>query len=196
MYTEGIKVGNNSYVLSDEYGLLTILKSSNNQEQVEEYIKLKNLYEEERDEYSNLQNNKLEIDENEKFSKKFNIEVIPALFLAEGVIICALLLGKFELFAIVKLISFSTVIAVAAGVGLKILSFGTKKKRSKQREEINAKLIEQNDKLKELEKQINMLKKNVEEEAYFREDEIVPVTTVENKKANVKMRVLKLDQSR
>ena len=47
MYTEGVKIGSNSYLLSDEVGTLTLLNGTCPQEEIEEYIKLKNKYEEE-----------------------------------------------------------------------------------------------------------------------------------------------------
>ena len=41
MYTNGIKIGDNSYILSDEYGELTLLNGKIALEEIEEYIKLK-----------------------------------------------------------------------------------------------------------------------------------------------------------
>ena len=45
IYTEGIKIGSNSYLLSNEDGILTLLNRTGTQEELEEYIKLKNEYE-------------------------------------------------------------------------------------------------------------------------------------------------------
>lgn len=99
-----------------------------------------------------------------------------------------------ELLESIKLLSIP-LIATLACIGTKTLIYGTKKSRTKQKEEINTNLMNQKEKLKELEKQINKLKQNIETESLFWEDEIIPVTTEENKKANVKMRVLKLDSN-
>lgn len=79
----------------------------------------------------------------------------------------------------------------------KPLIYSTKRKRAKTKIILNDNIEKLNKELSEIKEKINNFKEKIEySEMDLYEEEIVPVTTVENKKVNVKMRVLKLEQSR
>ena len=93
---------------------------------------------------------------------------------------------------------FVPTICISIGLISRIEKCGTKKKRKKQKKEISDEIFKTKDELKQLQKKIDILKNEMEysEMGIYEEYEIIPITTVENKKANVKIRVLRLDQSR
>ena len=55
MYTEGLQIGENSYVLSDESGDMILLSANGTSEDVEKYLKLENNYDEKLNEKSEIQ---------------------------------------------------------------------------------------------------------------------------------------------
>ena len=196
MYTEGIKIGLNSYLLSDENGTLTLLNGTGTPEEIEEYIKLKNEYEEKSNEYSVLNNRLSRLYECDKQSKKANREIFLTTFILEGIMVTLMSMANIspiDLFVLVPAIS------ISGGFIGKTIIYGTKKWRTEQKEQIKKELAAKGkeietlaDKMLELYKKIDYWEMAIDE----KEDEIIPVTTVENKKVNVKMRVLKLEQSR
>jgi len=196
VYTEGIKIGDNSYILSDEDGNLTLLSGSDNQEKMEEYIKLDNQYEEKLEERNELREKISYIHELDKKSRKANIEIIITAIFLEGLFI---LLGALSL-ELPKILTI--LIGVPLGVtGIgnlgKIDAYGTNKKRTKTKNKIKNEIEKVNEELKEIKLKMDTLKEKMEySEIDLYEDEIIPVTTVENKKANVKMRVLRLEYNR
>lgn len=195
MYTEGLQVGDGSYILSDESGNLTLLNGKCKLEEAEEYIKLQNKYEEKLDEKSSLQDTLFMINNKEARAKSTKITMTLSLLLAEGILI---ILGTASLPLIdaITVFSIPVVLTLVRAFVIKPIKYGTKKKREKQKLEITSKLETVIGEIKQVEKKMKKYKEKIECESYFREDEIIPVTTVENKKTNVKMRVLKLDQSR
>lgn len=196
MYTEGIKIGLNSYLLSDENGTLTLLNGTGTPEEIEEYIKLKNEYEEKSNEYSVLNNRLSRLHECDKQSKKANREIFLTTFILEGIMVTLMSMANIspiDLFVLVPAIS------ISGGFIGKTIIYGTKKWRTEQKEQIKKELAAKGkeietlaDKMLELYKKIDYCEMAIDE----KEDEIIPVTTVEKKKVNVKMRVLKLEQSR
>ena len=196
MYTEGIKVGNNSYVLSDEDGTLKILNGNGTPEEIEQYINLKNEYEIKGNEYSVLNNRLNKLREFDKSAKKANIKIFLLTLLIESFFIMLdLLSNTFRLDILVMM----PTMAIASGFASKNVLYGTKKKRFKEKEEIKNHLISKEKEIQLLADQMLTLYKKIDCHEVLideKEDEIVPVTTVENEKVNVKMRVLKLDQSR
>ena len=186
MYTEGIKIGDNSYILSDEDGTLTLLSGKGTPEEIEEYIKLKNTWEEEIDNHRILQDELSYINGHNKLARDFNIFLSMMPVIAG---IGTLIAGHLDLSVIIVM----TILLDSFGLFLKLSLCGTKNKRINQEFKIKEELQAQTEKVKEIEKKINRLNKKVETETYFWEDEIIPVTTIENKKYNVKMKVLKLD---
>ena len=167
MYTEGIKVGNNSCVLASDDGTLRILSGDGTPEEIEKYINLKNEYEEKSNEYCALHNRLTELYEFDKSAKKADIST-----------------------------SLSTLsIGISSGIISKIVVYGTKKQRIKQKEQIKNNLITKEKEIYSLADEMFKLYQKIDcQEVVIdeKEDEIIPITTVENKKANVKMRILKL----
>lgn len=194
MYVEGVKIGNNSYILSDEDGTLTLLNGKCTKEETEEYIKLKNSWEEELQEYRELQSILSEKNELDKIIKRINIKVSVVTILAE---LLSLLItgGSLDSVSIIMLPSLPLIVYPISNI-LQTLVHGTKKKRKEQKEEVKIKLLSKNEKIKEIENKMSKLKEKIETESYFWQDEIIPVTTVEKEKKSVKMRVLKLEQNR
>ena len=193
-YTEGLQIGDNSYVLSDESGNMILLSAKGTPEEVERYLKLENDYDEKMDEKSEIQSIIQSINNKEKESKKANIEIIIALFILEGLFLLCGLGGGASLAGTIQLLSFP-VITMLGVTGIYKVIYGTKKGRTKKRNEANAKLEKVLEELKQIDKEKRKLKDKIEYENYFPEEEIVPVTTVENTKANVKMRILRLDKN-
>ena len=83
MYTEGIKVGNKSYVLSDEEGTLRILNGNGTPQEIEQYINLKNNYGVKGNEYSFLNNRLNKLREFDKNAKKANVKIFLLALLIE-----------------------------------------------------------------------------------------------------------------
>lgn len=194
MYTEGFKIGDNSYILSEEP--LTILTSNASQEAIEEYINLKNTYEEEIDEYGELQDDLSKINNKDRNSKKANIEIFLSTVLIEGLFIFIIALENMELIPALQLLSFPILTSLMVGVIFKPIIYGTKKKRTKKKEALRTSLSKKNEEIRNIEKRMNKIKEKIENETYLFEDEIIPVTTTEKTKSNIKIRVLKLDPNR
>lgn len=194
MYTEGFKIGDNSYILSEEP--LTILTSKASQEAIEEYINLKNTYEEEIDEYGELQDDLSKINNKDRNSKKANIEIFLSTVLIEGLFIFIIALENMELIPALQLLSFPILTSLMVGVIFKPIIYGTKKKRTKKKEALRTSLSKKNEEIRNIEKKMNKIKEKIEKETYLFEDEIIPVTTTEKTKSNIKIRVLKLDPNR
>ena len=76
MYIEGIKIGNNTYILSEEDGSLKMAIGSDNKEGIEQYLKLENSYEEKLEERNYLQERRTELYELDKNSRKANIQIV------------------------------------------------------------------------------------------------------------------------
>lgn len=194
MYTEGFKIGDNSYILSEEP--LTILTSKASQEAIEEYINLKNTYEEEIDEYGELQDDLSKINNKDRNSKKANIEIFLSTVLIEGLFIFIIALENMELIPALQLLSFPILTSLMVGVIFKPIIYGTKKKRTKKKEALRTSLSKKNEEIRNIEKRMNKIKQKIENETYLFEDEIIPVTTTEKTKSNIKIRVLKLEPNR
>lgn len=194
MYTEGLQIGENSYVLSDESGDITLLSAKGTPEDVERYLKLENEYDEKTDEKSEIQSIIQSINNKEIGSKLFNIKTLFSLFITE-VILFILGATSLELIQMIKVLSVPAVIALTAVGIIKPIRYGTKKRRAKKKKEAKTNLEKVLEELKQIDKERRKLKEKIEYENYFPEEEIVPVTTVENTKANVKMRILRLDKN-
>lgn len=193
MYVEGIKIGNNSYILSDEDGTLTLLNGKCTKEETEEYIKLKNSWEEELEEYRELQSILSEKNELDKIIKRINIKFFVIGILAE-VLSLLITIRSLDLVSIIMLPSLPLIVYTMSNI-VQTLVHGTKKKRAKQKEEVKIELLSRKEKIKEIENKMSKLKEKIETEAYFLQDEIIPVKTIGNDKTKVKMRVLKLDKN-
>ena len=193
-YTEGIQIGDNSYVLSDESGNMILLNAKGTPQEVERYLKLENDYDEKMDEKSEIQSTIQSINNKELGSKLLNIKALFSLFITE-VILFILGATSLELIEMIKVLSIPFVIALTTIGILKPIAYGTKKGRTKRRNEANAKLEKVLEELKQIDKEKRKLKDKIEYENYFPEEEIVPVTTIENTKANVKIRILRLDKN-
>lgn len=194
MYTEGLQIGDNAYVLSDESGNIILLNSNGTFEETEKYLKLENDYEEKLDEKSEIQSIIQDINIKEKESKRANTEIIITTFLLDGVfLLCGA--ASLPLVETIKLLSLPVITMLFIAVTIKPMRYGTKKRRTKRRQEENAKLEKVLEELKQIDKEKRSLKKKIEYVNYFPEEEKIPVTTVENKKAKVKMRILRLDKN-
>lgn len=194
MYTEGIQIGNDSYLLQDddELVLATINGTPN---QMEEYVQLSNQYDEKLEEKFYLTDRLSEVHDKDVKAKKININTFITTFLTECFFISlCVVAGSFS----IDMLIFVPTICISIGLISRITECGTKKKRKKQKKEISDEIFKTKDELKQLQKKIDMLKNEMEysEMGIYEEYEIIPITTVENKKANVKIRVLRLDQSR
>ena len=192
MYTEGIKVGNNSCVLASDDGTLRILSGDGTPEEIEKYINLKNEYEEKSNEYCALHNRLTELYEFDKSAKKADISTSLSTLSIGGLFITLDLL--FNVFPLALLITVP-VIGISSGIISKIVVYGTKKQRIKQKEQIKNNLITKEKEIYSLADEMFKLYQKIDcQEVVIdeKEDEIIPITTVENKKANVKMRILKL----
>lgn len=192
MYTEGIKIGNNTYILSEEDGSLKMAIGSDDKEEMEEYIKLENIYEDKIEERNYLREERAELYELDKKSRKANIEIAISTILLEGIFIllCAATTAIEPLIIV-------PAITIGAGTIFRLEVCGTKKKRKKKKNIINNEIEDINKELKEIKEKINTVKEKIKySEIDLHEDEIIQVITEENKKTNVKMRVLKLEQSR
>lgn len=196
MYIEGIKIGNNTYILSEEDGSLKMAIGSDNKEEIEQYIKLENSYEEKLEERNHLQEERNHLYELDKKSRKSNIQIVISAVILEGIFI--LLGGASQgLSTTISLLIEPVLIMTGLAVIFKTLMYGTKRKRTKNRNIINSEIEVVNKELKEMREKINTVKEKMEySELDLHEDEIIPVITEGNKKTNVKMRVLKLEQSR
>jgi len=195
MYTEGLQIGDNSYVLSDESGNIILLSSNGTLEETERYLKLENDYEEKIDEKSEIQSAIQDINNKENKSKKANIEIIVTTFFLEGIFLLCGLSGTASLTGIIQLLSLPVITMLVVAGMFKPIMYGTKKGRAKRRQEENAKLEKVLEELKEIDKEKRNLKKKIEYENHFPEEEIIPVRTLENTKLNVKTRILRLDKN-
>lgn len=192
MYTNGIKKGDNSYIISEDDGNLKLISGSNRLEEMEEYIKLDNQYEEKKEEKNHISKELSQLYKFNKESKRRNIEILLTTIVIEGLLI---LLGALAT-QTESLVIFPA-ITIGIGVSIKISKYGTKKKRTKTRIILNSRIEKVDEELKEIRTKMNTLKEKMDySEIDLYENEIVPVTTAENKKAHVKMRVLKLEQNR
>ena len=189
MYTEGVKIGSNTYILSEEDGNLKMAIGSDNEEEMEQYIKLENLYEDKLKERNYLQEKRSHLYELDKESKKANIEIAISTVILEGIFI---ILGALNT-TIEPLIIVPT-ITIGAGTIFKLAVCGTKKKRTKKKNIINNEIEVVNKELSEMRKKITTLKEKMRySELDLYEDEMISVITEENKKSKVKMRVLKIE---
>lgn len=193
MYTEGVKIGDNSYLLqdNDELVLATITGTT---EQMEEYLQVANNCDEKLEEKYHLQNRLSEIYNNDKKAKKINIKTFIITSILEGVFLTlSFMTGSFP----IDLLIFTPTICICTGIIAKIATYGTKKQRTKIENFIKSELSIIQNELKEIKTKKDTLKSQIEyQEIELKEDKIIPVTTIENKKSNVKMRLLKLEQSR
>ena len=193
MYTEGLQIGDNTYLLNeeDELVLATIEGTS---EQMEEYIVLVNAYDEKMEEKFYLTDRLSEIHDKDKKARKHNIELFITTCFIEGLFVTlGLVSGTFP----IDLLIFAPTLCIGIGVISKLAFYGTKKKRSIQKTKIGEEILEIKKEQRELKKKIDTLKNQIYyQEMGIYEDEVIEVTTIENKKVNVKMRVLRLDQSR
>ena len=157
---------------------------------------IENYSEEKLEERNYLQERRTELYELDKKSRKANIQIVISAVILEGIFI--LLGGASQgLSTAIRLLIEPVLIMTGIAVIFKTLMYGTKRKRTKNKNIINSKTEVVNKELKEMRKQINTVKEKIEySELDLHQDEIIPVITEENKKANVKMRVLKLEQSR
>lgn len=195
MYKEGLQMGDNSYILSDEEGELTVINGTCTSQEMQEYIKLQNKYEEKTNEKIKLHRELIKINKKEKDAKLANLVITFSLFIIEG----ALIVLGFASLPLIEAIKVFGIPVVAALIGvfiIKPIKYGTKKKRIQQKAESNLRLEMIYDEIKEIEKEKRKYKEKIENVSYLLEDETIPVITVENKKVNVKMRVLRIDQSR
>ena len=98
----------------------------------------------------------------------------------------------------IEMLIFVPTMCISTGLITRIEKCGTKKKRKRQKKEISEEIFKIKNELKELQKKKDTLKNEIEysEMGIYEDFEMIPITTVENKKANVKIRVLSLDQSR
>jgi len=193
MYTEGVRIGNNTYILSEEDGSLKMAIGSDNKEEMEEYIKLENMYEDKLEERNNLQEKRTHLYELDKNSRKANIEIAISTVILEGIFI---LLGGANqgLSTAISLLSTPVLVMTGIAVIFKPLMYSTKRKRTKKKNIINNEIEDVNKELEKIKEKIDTIKEKMEYSEFdLREDEIVPVTTEENKKSNVKMRVLKIE---
>lgn len=194
MYKEGLQMGDNSYILSDEEGELTVINGTCTSQEMQEYIKLQNKYEEKTNEKIKLHRELIKINKKEKDAKLANLVITFSLFIIEG----ALIVLGFASLPLIEAIKVFGIPVVAALIGvfiIKPIKYGTKKKRIQQKAESNLRLEMIYDEIKEIEKEKRKYKEKIENVSYLLEDETIPVITVENKKVNVKMRVLRIDQS-
>lgn len=196
MYTEGIKIGNNTYIISEEDGSLKMALGSDNKKEMEQYIKLENSYEEKLEERNYLQEKRTNLYNLDKESRKANIEIVLTTIILESLFI---LLGgtNGELLTAATLLSAPIVVMTGIAIIFKPLMYGTKRKRTKMKNVINNKIELVNKELEEIKVKIDRVREKIEySEFNLHEDEIIPVITEENKKTNVKMKVLKLEKSR
>ncbi len=187
MYTEGLQIGNNSYLLQDEDNLVLAI-SKGTTEQMEEYLQVANDYDEGINRRNEQQQQLSKIRYLDKLSKKFEIAGIglSIFFIVTGIIISTV-----EILLIMPAAS----ISITSMYKLKICS--TKKERKQKKASITKKIEEIQKELEELKIKRDILKEKIEySETELQEDGIIPITTVDNKKANVKIRVLRLEQSR
>lgn len=197
MYKEGIQLGDNSYILSDEDGELTIINGTCTSQEMEEYLQISNQYDEKLEEKFYLTDRISEINNNDKKAKITNIVMFITTIGFEGLTLTLSLMSSAFPTALFVLAPTIPIICFGAGMISNIVSFGTKKKRKQEREKLNGKNLEIKKELEEIKNKIDTIKNQIQySETRMYEDKIIPVTTVENKKANVKMRVLRLDQSR
>lgn len=196
MYTKGLQIGDNSYLLNDEYELV-LATINGTLEQMEEYIQMVNEYDDKLEEKSYFTDRLSEVHERDKKARITNIAMFITTIGSEVfTLTLSLMSGAFPT-ALFVLTPTIPVICFGTGAISNFASYGTKKKRKKEREKLSNKISKIKEELKELENKIDTLKNQMQySETKIYEDEIIPVTTVDNKKSNVKMRVLKLDQSR
>ena len=194
MYTKGLQLGDDSYLLQDDDELV-LATTNGTPNQMEEYIQISNQYEEKLEEKFYLTDKLSEVHDKEIKAKKININTFIITFLMESFFIALCVVGG--IFPIEMLI-FVPTMCISTGLITRIEKCGTKKKRKRQKKEISEEIFKIKNELKELQKKKDTLKNEIEysEMGIYEDFEMIPITTVENKKANVKIRVLSLDQSR
>lgn len=136
------------------------------------------------------------INNKDRKSKKANIEIFLSTVLIEGLFIFIIALENMELIPALQLLSFPILTSLMVGVIFKPIIYGTKKKRTKKKEALRTSLSKKNEEIRNIEKRMNKIKQKIENETYLFEDEIIPVTTTEKTKSNIKIRVLKLEPNR
>lgn len=194
MYTEGLQIGDSSYLLQDESNELVLATIEGTSQQMEEYIQMVNQYDKNREEISSLIDRLSEINSKDKNAKIVNIGMILMTIGIEG------------LFLILKFVDssfpvevFMSIPAIGCSVGIITSSacYGTKKKRKCEKKKIGEEYLEKEKEQMKLKNKINILEHQIEySETKMSDDKTITVTTVENKKASVKTRVLRLNQSR
>ena len=195
MYTEGLQIGENLYIFQDDYGTITLLEGTGTSNEMNEYIKLKNEYEERGENYFELYGILQEVKGYDKEAKRLRNRLCLGTILAEGIFI---IVGAVNLNYLPEiLISIGTIGFTISMITPSIL-YGTKKKRIKIISEATGELEIEEKKIKKIVEKLQILNRKIEYEMIVdkKEENVVPITTVENKKANVKIRVLKLEQSR
>lgn len=189
MYTEGLQIGEKSYILQDD-NQLKLATINGTKKEIEEYLQLNNEYEEKLEEKISLQKSLTQIYYNDKKAKKNNIEIfLTTLGIESAFIILSIISGT------TPLILHFIVPSIILGTGIlgKVLIYGTKKDRKRNKQDTSILLSKVQEELKELKIKIDSIKKQIEyNENTIKKDDELAITTVENKKVNVKMRVLKL----
>ena len=193
MYTEGLQIGDNSFLLQDEDELI-LATIDGTSEQMEEYIELVNSHDKKMEEKFYLIDRLSEIYDKDKKARKHNIETfITTCFIESLFLTLALVSGSFP----IGLLIFVPIVCIGIGEISKLAFYSTKKNRSVQKCKIGEKILEIKKEQREIKQKIDTLKNQIYyQEMGIYEDEVIEVTTVKNKKVNVKMRVLRLDQSR
>ena len=185
MYTEGIKIGDDTYLLLDECNNVTLINGSSNTEETEEYVNLNNECDKKIELRNNLQKNLSTIHRLDNLSKKWNIRIILGSIFIESFI---LLIGSINIVSIV----IPPTLFITGTLVMKRSDCLTKKKRKKLKLDTTEELSKVNEELEEITKKLKTLEEKIENETYLEDEKIIPVSTVENKKSNIKMRVLKL----
>lgn len=194
MYTEGYQIGDSSYLLQDENNELVLATIDGTSEQMKEYIKMVNEYDERRGEISFLTRMFSEIQYKDKKARKHSIETFITTCLIEGLFVSlSFISGSFPKEVLILI----PTMCISTGIISKFAFYGTKKKRKREKKKIGEQILEMEKEQMKLKNKINRLKYQMEySEMKMSDDKIITVTTVENKKVNVKTRVLRLDQSR
>ena len=193
MYKEGIQIGDKSYLLQDE-DKLVLATIEGTPEQMKEYIKMVNECDEIREKISFLTREFSEIHYKDKKARKHSIETFITTCFIDGLFVTlSLISGSFPMDVLIIV----PTICIGTGIISKFAFYGTKKKRKCEKKKIGEQILEMEKEHMKLKNKINELKYQMEySETRMTDDKNITVTTVENKKVNLKTRVLRLDQSR
>ncbi len=184
-YESGVKIGENTYLLYDKANTSILMNGSGSTEEIEEYIKLNNQYDQKLELRNDIQKDLAKVQKLDKLAGKWNILIL--IYTIIGEIFCVTLGGDIPIFLLMAAIT------IGLGSWVKSAVCLSKKNRKKIKVEIAEELTEVNQELKEIKTKIDKIKeKNEYREINIQNELEVPITTEENKKSNVKMRVLKL----